>query len=152
MLRIVLVTELGKGESDGGRDHPCAYHRTPRHQSTALCRAKRPSLPQSQQKRVEGPGLRAEVGRRLVSGWESWSTEFGFCSGDHHTCTLLFMIHVAFVPPQVAGMVPFPRIKLFKLYLRRISIGVVTNHFLLYSPYSQSFPSFHLLRSGELTQ
>lgn len=54
--------------------------------------------------------------KALRRGSKGWRTRFGFCSGDHHTCSLLLMIHAAFVPSWVAGMVPFPMIRLFKLF------------------------------------
>lgn len=50
---------------------------------------------------------------------------------DHHACTLLFMTHLAFVPPRVAGMVLLHRVNLFNRHLREIPVETAMNDVLL---------------------
>ena len=144
---------LGGSGSDGGRDHPPTYHHTPRDQSTVLCCVKRPSLLQSQ---PEERGEKEAKTRALTRGWKETGVWMGRL--EHWVWILLwgpshqhFALHDSCYFCASAGVVSFPRTESFQLYLSEIPIGAAMQGSLYSLLCSESFPSLHLLLSGELT-
>lgn len=113
-------------------DLSCAYHHKTGDQDMVLCHAKTASLLQSWQKRGWRRKWLLGFYQSLEGGLSLYGKGGAMSLGSpwEWSC-LLFVTHLAFVPPWVAGMIPFCRVDLFKLYLREIPAEAAINIFLL---------------------